>query len=189
MPSVGSLHDIQEQLLWCERVWCLSFGNYLYANYNIVVNNCYRAQPHNISDIDIDCYARIVLMDFALQFLAVAMLVKITQKTTMNGCHICLIRICSCNCLSLCSSCTLNPHHIWTNKLLCHVQAISGKWSNLWTGVLCNISSRTRFNFTCCIQTNSHRVWFLEPILLPPSHSSHFVWANYKESKTSANTA
>jgi len=98
------------------------------------------------------------------------MLVKITQKTTMNGCHIRLIRICSCNCLSLCSSCTLNLHHIWTNKLLCHVQAISGKWSNLWTGVLCNINSRTRFNFTCCIQSNSHRVWFLEPILLPPSH-------------------
>jgi len=27
-------------------------------------------------------------MDFALQFLAVAMLVKITQITTMHGCHI-----------------------------------------------------------------------------------------------------
>ena len=27
-------------------------------------------------------------MDFVLQLLAVAMLVKITQKTTTNGCHI-----------------------------------------------------------------------------------------------------
>ena len=91
-----------------------------------------------------------------------------SEQLRLDAIH--LIRICSCNCVLLCSSHIADPNHICTNELLCHVQLNSGNFSKLFSRVSRGLNGRTKSNLTCYVQCYMLRI--LEPGLRLLSHST-----------------
>jgi len=119
------------------------------------------------------CCAGIALTGLALQYdyYHWLCLCKFHSKQLQLG-AIHLIRICSCNCVLLCSSHIADPNHICTNELLCHVQPNSGNFLNFSQGFLGTLMVELNLTSRAMFHNHSYMLQILEPGLLLFSHST-----------------
>ena len=147
----------------------VSFGSCPYVYYGHIVNKKYIALTQNISDLNnIFCaplnrdglLCRDCIDGFGPSVITIG---YACASCTENNYGWMLYILSELFPAIFCSSHTSSPKHICTNELLCYVQPVTGKSCKQCF----SISVRIRCNLTCCVQGHSHRIWILEPGLLP----------------------
>ena len=182
LPSFGLLHDIQQQFFWWTESDAISFAGCPYVYYNNIVNNRYIALPHNISDLNnVFCaplnrdglLCRDCIDGFGPSVVSTGytcanctgnnygwMLYTLSEfvPATVFFFAVLTLRICI-------TSAPMNCFVMFSQLLVITMNYISQ-----FQGAL--IAELGVTSITCCVQSHSHRVWILEPGLLPVFHST-----------------